>query len=193
MINEKSPHSGDILGAYRRIWFSKKHVSCGLQPPLICFFGEPDSCAILPVYHQSVVIFLIYSYPDQSAVEIQYAAVYTEGILPSIQCTCSIYTANLVTKIRITILHIHFNIVAVYLQYILQTSWSVHSVYTATIPVFTLFYFAVVRKNVFPDYRHVSVVELRRVEPCPYAGNCSVFSEQWLFLRAPLRQILPHL
>ena len=26
-------------------------------------------------------------YPDQSAVEIQYAAVYTEGILPSIQCT----------------------------------------------------------------------------------------------------------
>ncbi len=30
-------------------------------------------------------------HPDRSAVEIQYAAVYTEGILPSIQCTCSIY------------------------------------------------------------------------------------------------------
>ena len=29
--------------------------------------------------------------PDRSAVDIQYAAVYTEGILPSIQCTCSIY------------------------------------------------------------------------------------------------------
>ncbi len=32
-----------------------------------------------------------------------------------------------------TILHIYFNVVAVYLQYILQTSWNVHSVYTATI------------------------------------------------------------
>ena len=36
-----------------------------------------------------------------------------------------------------TILHIHFNVVAVYLQYILQTSWSVHSVYTTTILPYT--------------------------------------------------------
>ncbi len=42
-----------------------------------------------------------------------------------------------------TILHIHFKIVAVYLQYILQTSWSVHSVYTTTILPYTesLLYF----------------------------------------------------
>ncbi len=31
-----------------------------LRPLLIYFFGEPDSCDILLVYHQSVVIFLIY-------------------------------------------------------------------------------------------------------------------------------------
>ncbi len=31
------------------------------------------------------------TYPDRSAVEIQYAAVFTESILPPIQCTCSIY------------------------------------------------------------------------------------------------------
>ena len=37
-----------------------------------------------------------------------------------------------------TILHIYFSIVAVYLQYILQTSWSVHSVYTATILPYTV-------------------------------------------------------
>ncbi len=36
-----------------------------------------------------------------------------------------------------TILHIHFNIVAVYLQYILQALWSVHSVYTTTILPYT--------------------------------------------------------
>ncbi len=33
---------------------------------------------------------------------------------------------------------VYFNIVAVYLQYILQTSWSVHSVYTATILPYTV-------------------------------------------------------
>ena len=59
VINEKSPHCGDILGAYHRVWFSKKHISCGLRPPLIYFFGEPDSCDILLVYHHSEVIFLI--------------------------------------------------------------------------------------------------------------------------------------
>ncbi len=59
VINEKSHHCGDILGAYRRVWFSKKHISCGLQPPLIYFFGEPDSCDILLVHHHSDVIFLI--------------------------------------------------------------------------------------------------------------------------------------
>ncbi len=32
---------------------------CTARPPLIYFFGEPDSCDILLVYHQSVVIFLI--------------------------------------------------------------------------------------------------------------------------------------
>ena len=50
-VNEKSHHSGDILGAYR------------LRPPLIYFFGEPDSCDILLVYHQSDVIFLIHQTP----------------------------------------------------------------------------------------------------------------------------------
>ncbi len=34
--------------------------------------------------------------------------------------------------------NIHFSIVAVYLLYILQTSWSVHSVYTATILPYTV-------------------------------------------------------
>ncbi len=66
--------------------------------------------------------------PDQSAVEIQYAAVYTEGILPSIQCTCSIYC-----QISIS----YTAVFRVNLQYILQTSWSVHSVYTATILPYT--------------------------------------------------------
>ena len=44
---------------------------------------------------------LVVGNPDQSAVEIQYATVYTEGRLPSIRCTCSIYyyTANLVYHI----------------------------------------------------------------------------------------------
>ncbi len=60
VINEKSPHSGDMLGAYHRVWISKKHISCGLRPPLIYFFGDRDACDILLVYHQSVVIFLIY-------------------------------------------------------------------------------------------------------------------------------------
>ncbi len=49
VINEKSHHCGDILGVYRRVWFSKKHISCGLRPPLIYFFGEPDSCDITTV------------------------------------------------------------------------------------------------------------------------------------------------
>ncbi len=37
-----------------------------------------------------------------------------------------------------TLLHIHFNIVVVYLQYVLQTSWSVHLVYTATVLLYTV-------------------------------------------------------
>ncbi len=61
---------------------------------------------------------LPFALPDRSAVEIQYAAVYTEGILPSIQCTCSIYWQ--------------------FSQSINQTSWSVHSVYTATILPYTV-------------------------------------------------------
>ncbi len=65
------------------------------------------------------------------------------------QCSVlAVYTANLVYHILqlsgypalqyMTMLHIHFNIVAVYLQYILQTSWSEHSVYTATILPYTV-------------------------------------------------------
>ena len=48
----------------------------------------------------------------------------------NLQGTLHLYCFNLVI--------LHFNIVAVYLQCILQTSWSVHSVYTAFILPYTV-------------------------------------------------------
>ncbi len=71
--------------------------------------------------------------PDRSEVEIQYAAVYTEGILPSIQCTCSVSEIAVYDHTAHTLQH-SSSIPAV----ILQTSWSVHSVYTATILPYTV-------------------------------------------------------
>ncbi len=67
-------------------------------------------------YHQQYWIDNVF--PDRSAVEIQYAAVYTEGTVEiSIRWESGL---------------------AVYLQDILQTSWSVHSVYTATVLPYTV-------------------------------------------------------
>ncbi len=109
--------------------------TCGLEVRWVCC--RPQLPAMRQyMYLPAQISFGSLRYPDRSAVEIQYATVYTEGILSSIQCTCSIYWQFSIQYM--TILHIYFNIVAVYPQYILQTSWSVHSVYTATILPYTV-------------------------------------------------------